>query len=238
MIGRSGDREIGESRNLKTEPILTPGQYRKAALISAAATPLIRGLAATYRWRVSGFEHYDGIVSSGKQPIFAFWHGRILPATLFWKNRGIVVITSQNFDGEWIAGIIRRFGYGTARGSTSRGGARALVQLRRDLAAGKPAAFTIDGPRGPARVAQAGAVFLAGATGQPILPFHIESSAAWTMNSWDRTQVPKPYARVGVAIGPPILVPDTSETIVESKRQDLEGALAQLEAQAGQLLLA
>ena len=236
MIGRSGDREIGGSRNLKAEPILTPGQYRKATLISATATPLVRALGATYRWRVDGYDRYDAIVHGGQQPIFAFWHGRILPATLFWKNRGIVVITSQNFDGEWIAGIIRRFGYGTARGSTSRGGARALVQLRRDLAAGKPAAFTVDGPRGPARVAQAGAVFLAGATGQPILPFHIESSAAWTMNSWDHTQVPKPYARIGVAIGVPIVVTDTSETTIEAKRVELESSLADLETRSRQLI--
>jgi lysophospholipid acyltransferase (LPLAT)-like uncharacterized protein len=174
-------------------------------------------------------------VAAGKQPIFAFWHGRILPATLFWKHRGIVVITSQNFDGEWIAGIIRRFGYGTARGSTSRGGARALVQLRRDLAAGKPAAFTLDGPRGPARVAQPGAVFLAGATGQPILPFHIECSSAWSMRSWDKTQIPKPRSLVGVAIGRPIHVRATSEIAVETSRLELEASLAALEDQARQL---
>ena len=215
---------------------MTPSQVRKAALISATATPLVRALGATYRWRVDGYDHYDAIVRGGQQPIFAFWHGRILPATLFWKNRGIVVITSQNFDGEWIAGIIRRFGYGTARGSTSRGGARALVQLRRDLAAGKPAAFTVDGPRGPARVAQAGAVFLAGATGQPILPFHIESSAAWTMNSWDQTQVPKPYARIGVAIGASIVVTDTSEATIEAKRVELESSLGDLETRSRQLI--
>ena len=75
--------------------------------------------------------------------------------------------------------ILTRFGFGTARGSTSRGGARALVQLRRDLAAGRPVAFTVDGPRGPARVAQPGAVWLAGATGNPILPFHIEADRYW-----------------------------------------------------------
>ena len=211
------------------EPRLTSGQLRKAALITAAATPLIRALGATYRWRIDGLEHYESIVASGKQPIFAFWHGRILPATLFWKDRGIVVITSQNFDGEWIAGIIRRFGYGTARGSTSRGGARALVQLRRDLADGKPAAFTIDGPRGPARVAQAGAVFLAGATSQPLLPFHIEANRFWTANSWDRTQVPKPFSTVAVAIGAPIHVADTSEATIEGKRVELERVLAALE---------
>ena len=162
----------------------------------------------------------------------AFWHGRILPATLYFRNRGIVVITSQNFDGEWIAGIIRRFGYGTARGSTSRGGVRALVQLRRELAHGKPAGFTIDGPRGPARVAQPGAVFLAGATGQPILPFHIESSRFWTAGRWDRTQVPKPFSRVALAVGAPIEVRGTDAALVEQKRLELERVLAMLEQQA------
>jgi lysophospholipid acyltransferase (LPLAT)-like uncharacterized protein len=219
-----------------TEPVLSPGQYRKAAAIAAAGAPVIRALGATYRWRIEGLAHYESIAASGKAPIFAFWHGRILPATLFWKGRGIVVITSQNFDGEWIAGIIRRFGYGTARGSTSRGGARALVQLRRDLAEGRPAAFTIDGPRGPARVAQPGALFLAGATGHPILPFHIESSRSWTLNSWDRTQVPKPFATVAVAIGAPLHVPDTSDATIDTQRAELESSLATLESRAHQLV--
>ncbi|HEX9366823.1 MAG TPA: lysophospholipid acyltransferase family protein [Vicinamibacterales bacterium] len=194
----------------------------------------MRALGATYRWRVDGFEHYESIIRSGTVPIFAFWHGRILPATLFWKNRGIVVITSRNFDGEWIAGIIRRFGYGTARGSTSRGGARALVQLRRDLAEGRPAAFAIDGPRGPARVAQPGAVFLAGATGHPLLPFHIEADRFWTMNSWDRTQVPKLFSQVRVAIGEPIVVPDAADATVEAKRLELERVLGLLEKKTQQ----
>jgi lysophospholipid acyltransferase (LPLAT)-like uncharacterized protein len=197
---------------------------------------VIRALAATWRWRVDGRRHYDAIVASGRQPIFAFWHGRILPATLFWRDRQIVVITSQNFDGEWIARIIRRFGYGTARGSTSRGGARALVQLRRDIGEGRPAAFTVDGPRGPARVAQPGAVFLAGATGHPILPFHIESSAAWTMRSWDRTEVPKPFARVAVAIGEPIDVPGTAEETLAARLAALQQSLAALEARAHEMI--
>ena len=112
--------------------------------------------------------------------MMAFWHGRILPATYYFRHRGIVVITSENFDGEWIASIIERFGYGTARGSTSRGGLKALLQLTREMAAGNPAGFTVDGPRGPARVAQPGAVWLAKATGYPVLPFHLEASRYWT----------------------------------------------------------
>ena len=121
----------------------------QARLISAAGYPLIAALGSTLRWRTEGLEHLEAVARSGRQPIMAFWHGRILPATYYFRRRGIVVITSENFDGEWIAGIIERFGYGTARGSTSRGARKALLQLTRDMAAGKPAAFTLDGPRGP-----------------------------------------------------------------------------------------
>lgn len=146
------------------------------------------------------------------------------------------MITSQNFDGEWIARIISRFGYGTARGSTSRGGARALVQLRRDLAAGRPAGFTLDGPRGPARVAQPGAAFLAGATGHPILPFHIECSAAWTLRSWDRTQIPKPWSRIALAVGAPIRIGNTDEATVNTGAQQLQHSLRALELTAQRML--
>ena len=217
---------------MTAEFTLTPAQHRKAALIAAAATPLIRGLGATYRWRVDGYQHYEAIIASGKQPIIAFWHGRILPGMMFWKNRGIVVITSSNFDGEWIARIIQRFGYGTARGSSSRGGARALIQLRRDLAAGQPVAFPMDGPRGPAKVAQPGAVFLAGATGHPILPFHVEAASAWTLNSWDRTQIPRPFTTVSATIGEPMIVSATDDRTIEASRTALEGALLLLERQS------
>lgn len=215
---------------------LTPRQRRKAAAIAALGAPMIAALGSTYRWRVDGIAHYESIVASGKQPIFAFWHGRILPATLFWRDRGIVVITSQNFDGEWIARIIQRFGFGTARGSSTRGGARALVQLRKDLSAGRPAAFTIDGPRGPARVAQPGAVFLSGATGQPILPFHIEASRFWTAGRWDQTQIPRPFSTVAVAIGTPMTVPSTVDDTVERCRRELEAALTDLERRARQMM--
>src|SRR5437773_710319 len=131
--------------------------WRKRAEIATIVNlgyPLINALGQTLRWRVDGMKHFDAILASGRQPVMAFWHGRILSATFYFRRRGIVVITSENFDGEWIARIIERFGYGTARGSTSRGGRKALLQLTREMSNGRPAAFTIDGPRGPARVAQ------------------------------------------------------------------------------------
>ena len=205
----------------------------QARLISALGYPVIAALASTFRWRAEGAGHYQQVIDGGRRPIMAFWHGRILPATVYFRRRGIVVITSENFDGEWIAGIIERFGYGTARGSTSRGAVKALVRLKRDMAAGKPAAFTLDGPRGPARVAQPGAIWLAKATGNPIVPFHIEARRHWTLHSWDRTQIPKPFSDVAIAIGEPIEVPpDADEAAMEQARQALEARLTTLEARA------
>jgi hypothetical protein len=163
----------------------------------------------------------------------AFWHGRILPATYYFRHRGIVVITSENFDGEWIARIIERFGFGTARGSSSRGGLKAMLKLVRDMEQGKPAGFTVDGPRGPARIAQPGAIWLARATGNPVLPFHIEASSHWTANSWDRTQIPKPFSTIALVVGEPLDVPaDTTDEQLESARQELERRLGALEARA------
>jgi lysophospholipid acyltransferase (LPLAT)-like uncharacterized protein len=209
----------------------------EAAALAAVGYRAIAALGATLRWKTEGLNHLDAVVASGRQPIMAFWHGRILPATYYFRSRGIVVITSENFDGEWIAGIIERFGYGTARGSSSRGGLKALLQLKRDMEAGKPAGFTVDGPRGPARVAQAGAVWLAKATGNPVVPFHLEASGHWTVNSWDCTQIPKPFATVGVAMGEPFNVsPDAGESELESARQLLETRLRALESRASALI--
>ena len=215
----------------------SPSKRVLTKVIPVLGYPVIAALTSTLKWKVDGAQHLDAVKASGRPPIMAFWHGRILPATYFFRRRGIVVITSENFDGEWIAGIIERFGYGTARGSTSRGAVRALVQLKRDMAAGKPAAFTLDGPRGPAKVAQAGAVWLAKATGNPIVPFHIEADRFWTARSWDRTQVPKPWSTVAIAIGEPFEVAaDADEAAIESARVELEARLAALEARAHALL--
>ena len=209
----------------------------EAATIAVVGYRVAAMLGATLRWRTEGLEHYDAIVQQGRQPVMAFWHGRILPATIYFRRRGIVVITSENFDGEWIAGIIERFGYGTARGSSSRGGRRALLQLVRDMGVGKPAGFTVDGPRGPARVAQPGAVWLAKATGNPVLPFHLEADRHWTLRSWDRTQIPKPFSTVALVVGEPFHVPgDADDDAIEAARLDLETRLQALETRAANLL--
>jgi lysophospholipid acyltransferase (LPLAT)-like uncharacterized protein len=215
----------------------SPWKRAQASAIAGIGYPVIAALGHTLRWRVEGLEHFHTIVASGRQPVMAFWHGRILPATFYFRRRGIVVITSENFDGEWIARIIERFGYGTARGSTTRGGRKALIQLVRDMEAGKPAGFTLDGPRGPARVAQPGAVWLARKTGNPLLPFHLEASSHWTVNSWDRTQIPKPFSTVALVVGEPMDVKgNASDEDLEATRVALEGRLRTLEERARAML--
>src|ERR1700704_1535894 len=221
-------------------PDLSGGGWRasrvkrlQAAMIAVIGYPIINALGHTLRWRVDGLHHLESIVSGGRQPVMAFWHGRILPATFYFRRRGIVVITSDNFDGEWIARIITRFGYGTARGSTSRGARRAMLQLVRDMQQGRPAGFTLDGPRGPARVAQPGALWLASRTGNPVLPFHLEASSHWTARSWDRTQIPKPFSTVALVVGAPLEVPKgAADEQLEPARQELERRLQELELRA------
>ncbi len=205
----------------------------EVATIAAAGYPLVAALGGTLRWRVEGLEHLERLVAGGRQPVMAFWHGRLLGATYYFRGRSIVVITSENFDGEWIARIIERFGYLTARGSTSRGARRALRALRQHMAAGRPAGFAVDGPRGPARRAQPGAVWLAKVTGNPILPFHIEAARHWTVKSWDRTQVPRPFSTMALVVGAPVEVPDDAgSALIERVRLELEHTLHALERRA------
>jgi hypothetical protein len=212
--------------------VLTPSRRLQTRLIGAAVAPAISGLCRTVAWQVDGAEHYDRIIRSGRQPIIAFWHGRILPATWFFRGRGIVALTSANFDGQWIARVIEHLGNRTVAGSSSRGGMRALLQLKREMRDGHPVAFALDGPRGPARVAQPGAMWLAAATGNPILPFHAESSACWELSSWDRTQVPKPFSTVAVAIGAPLVL--AGHTAAE--RAAVPERLKEVEARASEML--
>ena len=166
-------------------------------------------------------------------PIYTFWHNRVFLATYFWRRRGIVVMTSQSFDGEYIARFIQRFGYGAARGSSTRGATGAIVEMVRLMRTGCPTAFTIDGPKGPRYVAKMGAVLLAKKTGNPILPFTITARKSWeAKKSWDGFQTPKPFTRARVYIARPIYVPsDATDEVLEAKRDELQRALDQINQQ-------
>jgi lysophospholipid acyltransferase (LPLAT)-like uncharacterized protein len=158
--------------------------------------------------------------------ILCFWHEAIFPSTYAFRDQQISVLTSQSFDGEYIGRIISKFGYVPVRGSSSRGGARALLQSRRVLESGLTVAFTTDGPRGPAQVAKPGPVTLARSSGVPIVPFHLAVERAWRLKSWDRSLIPKPFSRALIWMGRQITVP--------AKATDAEMETYQAELQAAQ----
>jgi lysophospholipid acyltransferase (LPLAT)-like uncharacterized protein len=191
---------------------------------------LIKLIGRTIRWQVEGWENWEAATRDGQVPIYTFWHNRVFLATYFWQQRRIVVMTSQSFDGEYIARFIQRFGYGAARGSSTRGAVGAIIEMTRLLRAGLPAAFTIDGPKGPRYVAKMGAVLLAKKTGEPILPFTITAKRFWeAKRSWDGFQVPFPFSRARLDIAPPIYVSaDMRDEELEGKRNELQAALDEI----------
>jgi lysophospholipid acyltransferase (LPLAT)-like uncharacterized protein len=198
-------------------------------LAERAFYALIRLVGKTLRFETEAWENFELSHAGGKIPIYVFWHNRIFAGTYFFRNREIVVITSQSFDGEYIARFIQRFGYGAARGSSTRGGVSALVELIRVMRKGKPAAFSIDGPKGPKYVAKAGACLLAKKTRNPMMPFVVETKNYWEVKSWDQLQIPKPFSRVRVFIGEPIFVSqDATDAEIENKRLELQKALDEL----------
>jgi hypothetical protein len=190
---------------------------------------LINLIGLTARFEVIGWENHDKAELNGGLPIYVFWHDRIFLTTYWWRNRRIVVMTSRSFDGEYIARFIQRFGYGAVRGSSTRGGVGAIVEMARLMRAGCTTAFTIDGPKGPRYVAKMGAVLLAKKSGHPIMPVTMALGRYWKIPSWDLFQIPKPFTKARVYVAQPIYVPsDADEDTVNAKRDELQATLDQL----------
>jgi lysophospholipid acyltransferase (LPLAT)-like uncharacterized protein len=199
---------------------------RMADLIFFASITII---GRTIRWEISGTEHLEAIEHKGKVPIYCLWHDRIFAGTYFLRDRGIVVVTSQSLDGEYIARFLKRFGFGTIRGSSSRGSVRALVEAIRYVRRGLSLAFTVDGPRGPRYQVKPGPILLAKKTGNAILPFSVECSRFWKVKSWDRLQIPRPFTNARFMYGSPIYVPaDADDSTLEAKRIELQHSLDDL----------
>ncbi len=163
-------------------------------------------LLRTLRW---SFELSDDVTSTEpvKPAIYVFWHRCLAPGVYGFRDKGLAVMISSSFDGEYIARVAEKFGYQTTRGSSTRGGARALLGMHRLLERGTAVVFTIDGPRGPRYVAKPGPVMLARNTGAPIWAFHIAIEKAWVLRSWDRLMIPKPFSRALLCISTALRVP-------------------------------
>jgi len=190
---------------------------------------ILDALFRTATFEVLGEENYAPLRDRGTPCLMVIWHGRLLPAGYYHRGRGMVGLISRSEDGEYIARVLRRWGYDAVRGSSSRGGVPALREIVRLARSGRTIAVTPDGPRGPRQKLKPGVLAAARATGLPLVPVAAGADRAWWFESWDRFLVPKPFARIRVAYGSPFEVPrDAEPAEVEAIGRRLEAELNRL----------
>jgi lysophospholipid acyltransferase (LPLAT)-like uncharacterized protein len=190
---------------------------------------VLDALFRTATFDVIGEENYAPVRDRGTPCFMVIWHGRLLPAGYYHRGRGMVGLISRSEDGEYIARVLRRWGYDAVRGSSSRGGMPALREIVRLARSGRTIAITPDGPRGPRQKLKPGVLAAARATGLPMVPVAAGADRAWWFESWDRFLVPKPFARIRVAYGSPFEVPrDAGPEEIEAIGRRLEAELNRL----------
>jgi lysophospholipid acyltransferase (LPLAT)-like uncharacterized protein len=187
---------------------------------------LLYGLTWRVRWE--GIDNLEEARRISDRVIFAFWHSRLLGLCHTHRFRNIGIMVSGSFDGEWIARIVRHLGYRVFRGSASKDGAPALLEMLKSKGSGD-LSLTVDGPRGPAEKVKPGAISLASNTGQPIVPISYNASRAWRLKSWDRFMIPRPFSTVTVVYGKHISVPgDLNRDMIGKLSLDVETELKRI----------
>ncbi|MGA2206956.1 MAG: lysophospholipid acyltransferase family protein [Terracidiphilus sp.] len=198
------------------------------AVIPRVVWALLWLVGRTWRFEVIAEEGVTPTLFGERSPakIFCFWHQCVLPCTVYFRYSRAIILISQSFDGELITRILKRFGYDAVRGSSSRGAREGLLGLKHVIESGHTAIFTADGPLGPIFRTKMGPIMLATMTGAPIGAFHLQPEHAWTMPSWDRFLVPKPFTRIVVSWAQWTCVPaDLAEDQFETKREELNAAI-------------
>ena len=206
---------------------------RKVRWASRLGYWAVQAIARTWRLEVHGEENFP--VRDGRRApvVIAVWHGLMLAPIWSQRNRGVMALASEHGDGEIISKILERLGYAPpARGSSSRGGLRGLMTLVAALKSGQSVAFTPDGPRGPARVPQAGLFLAARRAGTSIVPMSMHASRAWRLRSWDRFAIPKPFSRVRVTVGTPFEPRLDGDKLADGETERFVAVMDETEARA------
>lgn len=205
---------------------------RRIARMARAGAWLVRLLGWTWRIRVTNDDAVRRL-RAAKQPIvFSLWHGHILPLLYQHRGQGVVVMISEHADGELVAQVAERLGFGTVRGSTSRGAARALLEAARVVRGGHDIAITPDGPRGPARSIAPGTAVLAQRTGAPVIGAAVHARSAWRLRSWDSFIIPRPFARVNFGYSDAVTVTGSARDAAAGTDR-MQQIMAAAEARAG-----
>ena len=209
-------------------PRFTLTQRIVLAVVPRIVWVLLWILGLTWRFRVIAEEGVTPVLF-GQLPgpeIYCFWHQCVLPCTIYFRRSRAVILISRSFDGELITRILRMFGFGAVRGSSSRSAREGLIGLKHVIESGRTAIFTADGPLGPIYQTKMGPIKLAQLTGAPIGAFHLQPERAWVMKSWDRFLIPKPFTRICVSWAQWTQVPrNICAEQFEPKREELNAAL-------------
>jgi lysophospholipid acyltransferase (LPLAT)-like uncharacterized protein len=212
----------------EASPRFTITQRLVLAVVPAVVSAMLWLVSRTWRFEVIAEEGVIPVLF-GERPgpeIYCFWHQCVFPCTVYFRHSRAVILISRSLDGELITRILRIWGFDAVRGSSSRGAREGLLGLRHIIETGRTAIFTADGPRGPIYQTKMGPIKLAQMTGAPIGAFHLEPERAWTMSSWDRFLVPKPFTRIVVSWAQWTRVPaDLPAEEFEPKREELNAAI-------------
>lgn len=217
-------------------PTAPDGAKRVSARVAWAARlggALFRLFGMTWRIRHHNADAWRTLRAHKAPYIFAFWHHDMLAMLWGHRNEDVAVLVSEHGDGEIIARIIEGVGNQTVRGSTTRGGTRALIGMIRALERGSSAAITPDGPRGPRHVWQPGVFSAARRASAPIVGIGIAVNRAWRFNSWDKFVLPKPFARIDIMYGDPVRI-DAASSDFSADVQRFTDLMARLADRAQQ----
>jgi lysophospholipid acyltransferase (LPLAT)-like uncharacterized protein len=216
---------------MPTQPTITEFIYRH--LYPRAGLLLVRLLSRTYRYQLVDAQHEQQVLQTHGSAVYAAWHQRFFPCITFFDSRQpMAIMISRSRDGEMAARVADTLGYRPVRGSSSRGGVGALKTLRSLTRQGFRIGHIVDGPQGPFGVVKPGLITISQFSGAPIVPVITSAQRRWTVNSWDRFMIPKPFSRVIIRFAPPTVVPRRLEPEgFEALRQGVEKQIKDLTTQ-------
>ena len=216
---------------MKTKDIIRDFCYRQ--LFPHAGLLLVKLISRTYRYRLVDTQNEQQVLDAHKSVVYASWHQRFFPGITFFATRqSIAIMISQSRDGEMIARVVDILGWRSVRGSSSKGGVRALKEIRSLTRQGIHIAHIVDGPQGPFGVIKPGLITIAQFAGSPIVPVIMSAERRWVFNSWDRFMIPKPFSRIFIRFAPPISVPRRLDAdAFEALRQKIETRIKELYVQ-------
>ena len=216
---------------MKNKDTLKDFCYRQ--LFPRAGLLLVKLIARTYRYGLVDTQNEQRALAACGSVVYASWHQRFFPGiTVFATRKPIAIMISQSRDGEMVARVVDILGWRSVRGSSSKGGIRALKQLRSLTRLGYRVGHIVDGPQGPFGVVKPGLLTIAQFAGTPILPVITSAQRRWVFNSWDHFMVPKPFSKVFIRFAPPISVPRRLDAdAFEVLRQDVEKQIKELTIQ-------